>query len=249
MLNIVIPMAGLGSRFSNAGFSEPKPLIKIHGEPMIRWVIRNLEPKCEHKFIFVALNEHIENYNLENLLGSWAPGSELIGIDHVTRGAAETVLASSVFIDNPNPLMIANSDQWIDTDINRFVSELVTSDTSGVIMTMQSTDPKWSFLQLDSQGFVAQVAEKKVISSIATVGIYGFKHGNQFVKYAHEMIKRDLLINGEFYVAPIYNLLIRDDLRINTLDVGSEADGMFGLGIPEDLERFVNHPISRGTWN
>lgn len=243
MLNIVVPMAGRGSRFATAGYTDPKPLIPVHGIPMIRVVIENLKPSTLHRFIFVCQNEHIAAYNLREKLNAWAPGCEIIGLDGITEGAACTVLAARHLIDNADELMIANSDQYVNCEIDAYLAAM-TGDEDGLIMTMSSGDPKWSFVGFDDDGKVIRVVEKEVISDEATVGIYNFRHGHEFVSNADQMIASNDRVKNEFYVAPVYNYMIRQGKRIGVYNIGSEADGMYGLGIPADLDLFLEHPIS-----
>ena len=234
MMNIVIPMAGRGSRFAKAGYQMPKPLIDICGHPMIEYVVNNIRPKCEHRFIFICQEEHLEKYGLQQKLKEIAPGCTIITIDHITEGAACTVLLAERYIDNADELMIANSDQYVDTDINAYLAAMDGYD--GLIMTMPASDPKWSFIKYDGQGLVTQVKEKEVISDQATVGIYNYRHGKDFVHYAHQMIDKNIRVNNEFYVAPVYNEMIGVGKQIVYRDVG---DKMYGLGTPEDLMRFL----------
>lgn len=242
MLNIVIPMAGAGSRFQRAGYSLPKPLIEINGAPMIRVVMENLKPSTPHRFIFICQKAHVVEYDLQKKLHAWAPGSEIVTVDGLTEGAACTVLAAEKLIDSDEPLMIANSDQYVDVDIDDYLSTLEKKNLDGLIMTMKAHDPKWSFVSMRA-GLVTQVVEKEVISDEATVGIYNFRHGSAFVRAAQSMIRNNLRVNDEFYVAPTYNQLIKDGACIGIHNVGKEADGMYGLGIPKDLELFLTLPI------
>lgn len=244
MLNIVIPMAGRGSRFSSAGYDLPKPLIPVMGRPMIEQVIRNLRPCREHRFIFICLDEHIERYGVDRQLLSWAPGSTVITVRQVTEGAACTVLLAREYIDNDNQLMIANSDQWVDININDYLAYMDDGRLAGLIMTMWADDPKWSFVRLDSHMAICEVVEKKVVSNEATVGIYNFRHGREFVAAVEAMIAKGLRVNNEFYVAPAYNELIAAGRSIGYYNVGREADGMYGLGIPSDLELFERLPVA-----
>ena len=244
MLNIVIPMAGAGSRFSKAGFKDPKPLIPVHDMPMIQLIIENLRPVEPHLFIFICQREHIHLYGLQKKLNDWAPGCKIVEIDGLTAGAACTVLAASEFINNDCALMIANSDQYVDLDINTYLNNFLVKDIDGLIMTMRADDPKWSFVGLDGD-LVTRVVEKEVISNEATVGIYNFRHGRSFVKAAEAMINLDQRVNGEFYVAPTYNSLIEDGQKIGIYNIGREGDGMYGLGIPADLENFLSLEISQ----
>lgn len=239
MLNIVIPMAGLGSRFAKAGYTFPKPLIPIHGMPMIRVVINNLRPEQAHRFIFICQKAHVAAHGLKDKLAKWAPGSVLVEIDGLSQGAACTVLAASALINNDQPLMIANSDQYVDIDINAYLDSSESAGLDGLIMTMNADDPKWSFVALDRNGDVSRVVEKEVISNEATVGVYNFRQGRYFVEAANAMIAQGERVNGEYYVAPAYNQLIAAGQRIGIYNIGGLGTGMHGLGTPEDLDAFL----------
>jgi dTDP-glucose pyrophosphorylase len=245
MLNIVIPMAGAGSRFAIAGYTEPKPLIPLHGFPMIRWVIENLKPDEQHRFIFICQSAAIQAYDLAVKLEQWAPGCAVVPLNGLTEGAACTVLCAKSFINDENELMIANSDQYIDADIAEYLSAMRTASLDGQIMTMKASDPKWSYIGISDDGYVNRVVEKKVISDEATTGIYNFKHGRDFVRAAESMIAEGLRVGGEFYVAPTYNQLIEEGARIGYFNVGSDGHGMHGLGTPADLTRFASLELSK----
>lgn len=244
MLNIVLPIAGRGSRFADAGYQLPKPLIPVHGIPMIEAVVRNVRPSGPHRFIFVALREHLDHLGMRDALERAAPGSVVVPVDKVTEGAACTVLLARDLIDNGSPLMLANSDQWVDVDINAYLAAMDRQHADGLIMTMKADDAKWSFVGLDSKDLVTRVVEKEVISDEATVGIYNFRRGSDFVRAADQMIAKNLRVNNEFYVAPTYNQLIAEGARIAIYNVGSEGAGMYGLGIPSDLNQFLARPVS-----
>jgi dTDP-glucose pyrophosphorylase len=244
-MNIVVPMAGAGSRFARAGYSDPKPLIPLNNIPMIQVVIKNIRPTCPHRFIFICQNQHIHSYELADKLKEWAPGCIVIGIDGVTDGAACTVLKSQRFIDNDTPLMIANSDQYIDININQYFKFITDRNSDGTIMTMKANDPKWSFIDVNEASVITRVVEKEVISNEATVGIYNFATGSDFVSAANEMIEANLRVNNEFYVAPAYNILIRRGLKFNYFNIGSVEKGMYGLGTPSDLSYFLRHPVCK----
>lgn len=245
MLNIVIPMAGAGSRFAKAGYTDPKPLIPVHGVPMIQLIIENLKPKQDYRFIFICQGEHVKAYGLREKLAKWAPGSEIVELNGLTEGAACTVLAAKPFINDDDPLMIANSDQYVDCDINDYLAKMSAPGVDGLIMTMTANDPKWSFVGLSRANKVTRVVEKEVISNEATVGIYNFRKGADFVRAAEKMIALDQRVNNEFYVAPTYNMLIDEGQSILVHNVGSEANGIYGLGIPADLDLFKELPLSK----
>lgn len=243
-LNIVIPMAGAGSRFAKAGYTDPKPLIKVHDTPMIEAVVKNLRPNRPHRFIFITQASHAKDYGLRSFLPSIADGAHIIEINGLTEGAACTVLTAETLINNDEPLMIANSDQYIACDIDAYLESMDQRGLDGLIMTMRANDPKWSFVELSDSEHVTRVVEKEVISSEATVGIYNFRRGSDFVRAAKKMIGDNERVNGEFYVAPAYNILIKNRMKVGVYNVGSEANGMYGLGIPADLDLFLSLQVS-----
>lgn len=238
-LQIVVPMAGHGSRFANAGFTVPKPLIPVGGRPMIQWIIENIRPRRAHQFTFICLAEHLEkNPEVPAELKRICPGCDIVPVRTVTEGAACTVLLAKDRINSDDPLMIANSDQIVDLDVNDYLAAGDAPDVNGLIMTFWSDHPKWSYCRMRPDQSVSEVVEKQVVSNEATVGIYNFRHGRDFVRAAEAMIAKNLRVNGEFYVAPAYNQLIAERAKVITVKTGKEYAGMYGLGIPEDLEFF-----------
>lgn len=235
-MNVLIPMAGAGSRFEKAGYTFPKPLIEVNGKPMIQTVVENLNIDARH--IFIVQKSHCEKYNLKNMLNVIAPGCKVVEVDGITEGAACTTLLAKEFINNDEPLLMANSDQFVDWDSNEFMYSMVGDTIDAGILTFKSTHPKWSFCKLDEKGFVSEVAEKNPISDVATVGIYYWNKGSDYVKYAEDMIAKDIRHNNEFYVCPVFNQAIEDNKRVKIFDI--PAENMWGLGTPEDLKRFVD---------
>lgn len=246
-LNIVIPMAGRGSRFQEAGYTLPKPLIEIHGKAMIEVVVHNLHPRRPHRFIFLCLKEHLERYRIDEKLKKMAPGCRVVTVETITQGAACTVLLAKDFIDNDQPLMLANSDQWVDFSVDDYLQAFDASprDRDGLILTMTATNPKWSFVRLDERGEITEVVEKQAVSNEATVGVYNYRRGKDFVRSAESMIRKNLRVNNEFYVAPAFNEMLREGKSIGYVNIGSDTEGMYGLGTPQDLERFLGLPIAR----
>jgi NDP-sugar pyrophosphorylase family protein len=244
VLTIVIPMAGRGSRFADAGYTLPKPLLPIHGTPMIELVVSSVRPSTPARFVFICQREHLDSYGLEARLREIAPGCAVIAIDGITEGAACTVLLAEHEIDPDDALLIANSDQWVDIDVDAHLSLLDSQNLDGLIMTMFADHPKWSYAQIGDDDRVCRVVEKQVISEEATVGIYAFRRGRDFVRAARAMIAADERVNGEFYVAPVYNVLIAEGATIGYDNVGAVDEDVHGLGTPEDLERFRALPVS-----
>jgi HAD superfamily hydrolase (TIGR01509 family) len=234
-MNVLIPMAGAGSRFAKAGYTFPKPLIEVRGKPMIQLVVENLNIDAKH--IFVVQKEHYEKYNLKHLLNLISPDCEIVQVDGMTEGAACTTLLAKQYIDNDEPLIFANSDQFLDWDSNEFMYSMEADGIDGGMLTFTATHPKWSFAKIDDDGVVTEVAEKKPISDIATAGIYYWKHGKDYVKYAEQMIERNIRFNNEFYVCPVFNQAIEDGKKFKTF----HFDGMWGIGTPEDLDNFNNN--------
>jgi dTDP-glucose pyrophosphorylase len=180
---------------------------------------------------------HYEKYNLENLLNMISPGCEIIQLEGLTEGAACTVLTARDHIDNDEPLVIANSDQYIEWNAFETISEFSNESVDGGILTFSSVHPKHSFAKIDGQGHVTEVAEKKPISTNATVGVYFWKKGGDFVYYADQMIEKNIRTNNEFYVCPVYNEAIGDGKKIIT----SMVDKMWGMGTPEELDNFLQN--------
>lgn len=235
--NVVIPMAGNGSRFANAGYTFPKPLIDVHGKPMIQLVVDNLglDPKC-CTFIFIVRTEHMQQYNLYHLLNLIAPGCVIVETNGVTEGAACSILLAKEYINNNDPLVLANSDQYMEWNPNQFMYTMTSDEIDGGIVTFTNSHPKWSYAKLGEDGFVSEVAEKKPISDNATTGIYYFKHGSYFVKYAELMIEKNIRVNNEFYTCPVFNQVIEDGKKVKIFPI----EKMYGLGVPEDLNYYLD---------
>ena len=236
-MNVLVPMAGAGSRFANAGYTFPKPLIEVRGKPMIQVVVEALN--VEAKYTYVVQKEHYEKYNLQYLLNLLTPNCNIVQVDGITEGAACTTLLAKEFIDNDEPLIMTNSDQLILWDSNETLYAFNNDNVDGGIVTFPATHPKWSFAKLGEDGYVCEVAEKKPISEHATAGIYYWKHGSDYVKYAEQMIEKNIRVNNEFYVCPVYNEAIGDGKKIRIKEIGTED--MWGLGTPEDLNYFLEN--------
>ena len=233
-LNVLIPMAGAGSRFEQAGYTFPKPLIDVRNKPMIQVVVENLN--IDANYIFIVQKKHRDKYNLDTLLKLIVPKCNIVEVDGLTEGAACTALLAKSLIDNDSPLFFANSDQFVEWDSNEFMYKMQETNADGGIVSFKATHPKWSFAKVNKEtGLVEEVAEKNPISDIATVGYYYWKHGSDFVKYAEKMIENNIRVNNEFYVCPVFNEAIKDKKEIRVF----EANKMWGLGTPEDLNTFL----------
>lgn len=233
-MNILIPMSGRGSRFLETHIT-PKPLIEI--EPnltMIELVVKNLN--INGRLIFLVLKEHYEKYPLKEILNKTSNNIKIVIVDSVTEGAACTSLLAKELINNEDSLFIANSDQYIDNwNYDDFICKMIKENADGGIVTFKSTDSKWSFVRLNENNDVIEVAEKNPISDKATVGFYWWKKGFEYVKYAEQMIQKNIRVNNEFFICPVFAEAISDNKIIKTFDV----EGMNGLGIPVDLNEFL----------
>jgi NDP-sugar pyrophosphorylase family protein len=236
-VNVIIPAAGEGSRFAKKGWLKPKPFIDVEGRPMIERVIENVTPYSADVCILLR-NDHLRAFPAITL-GLKQQGHKIMSVPSVTEGTAATILLARHTFNNDQPLIVANSDQLVDFDVNLFLSDCSKRNLDGSIVVFQETsmDPKWSYVKVDNDGFVLKVAEKKVISNLATVGIYLFSRGSDFANAALDMILANDRVNNEFYTCPVYNYLIRHGQRIGVYEVPSTA--MSGLGTPEDLEDFL----------
>lgn len=238
MINIVIPMAGLGSRFAKAGYEKPKPFIDVDGKPMIVRVLENLAYP-DARYILIARKEHMEKEKelVEKIEKEF--NAIFISIDKLTEGTACTVLYARKYINNNEPLLIANSDQIVDMNIADFIDDSSERKLDGSILTFidEFKDPKWSFAKIDGNNLVTEVKEKVVISKFATVGIYLYSRGKDFVDSTIDMIIENERVNGEFYTCPTYNYAIKENAKIGIYNI--DYIQMHGIGTPEDLKIYL----------
>jgi len=234
-MKILIPMAGEGSRFAKEGYQFPKPLIDVNGKPMIQRVVENLDFDAE--YIFLVRKQHIQKYEgLEGTLNQITNHkTKIVEVDGLTEGAACTALLARDFINNDDDLLIANSDQIIEYEQENFNALKNLTNVDGIVFTFNAVHPKWSFIKVNSRGFGIEVAEKNPISNIATCGIYWYRKGSDYVKYSEQMIQKNIKVNNEFYIAPVYNQLIQDNKTLIPFYVHK----MHGIGTPEDLKSYL----------
>jgi dTDP-glucose pyrophosphorylase len=237
-MNIIIPMAGRGDRFVKAGVETPKPLIDVLGKPMYAWATDSMPLHAATKLIFICLAEHLGKCGLrEDIQRRYAAHNPtIVPIDQVTQGQACTVLLAREIIDTDVPLVIYNADTYCRTGLDETIRKLGPA-VDGIMGVFRAAGDRWSFARTDESGRVVETAEKRRISDWASTGLYHFTRGRDFVRYADEMIRRNERVNGEFYVAPVYNRMVDQGLDIR-LDVAAEA---WALGTPEDLKAFLRH--------
>lgn len=233
-LNVLIPAAGRGQRFRDAGYDTTKPFIRINGKQMVCHVIDNLAVEATRFAVFsgASLPAGLNLFQIGQLVGEWSRVE-------LTRGTAETCLFALKGRDLSAPLLIANSDQLLEWDHLAFYHLCRNTHLDAVTVVFDAPDrnPKWSYCKTNPDGTVWRVAEKDPISDVANCGVYFFKRGSDFVKYAEMMIAQGVTVNGEYYVAPVLDAMIADGKAVGTF----RADKMHGLGTPDDLEAYLAH--------
>ncbi len=236
MINIVIPMAGQGKRFQEAGYTVPKPFIDIKGRTMLEWSLESLHTEGS-RFILIARTPQLLGYEKAMEAMQEKYQCVIISVESVTQGMASSVLLAKEYINNEDPLLIGACDQTVDISMEEFIGDSKRRGLDGSLMTFYATHPKWSYTKVDDQGFAVETKEKSPISSHANVGLYYFERGKYFVKAALRMIAQNDRFNNEFYVAPVYNYLIKEGMRIGIYEI--DESKMHGLGTPEDVKEFL----------
>tara|TARA_R110000744_G_scaffold80097_3_gene157213 strand:- start:263 stop:1645 length:1383 start_codon:yes stop_codon:yes gene_type:complete len=228
-------MAGAGSRFNKVGYGLPKPLIDVDGKPMIQRVVENLN--INGKYIFVIRQEHCDKYDLETLLKNIIPDCEIVISDTLTDGQARSALLAEQYIDNSEPLMIVNSDNYFIWDMENFLNSVQNPTIDGMIFTFKDNtgSKNWSYADVDEDNKVLTVTEKIPISDNALAGAFYWRRGSDFIKYTYHMIEKDIRYNNEFYIAPVYNQAIKDNKFIKNYTITD----MKSMGTPEELKLFL----------
>lgn len=242
-IQLVIPAAGLGSRFADFGYVQPKPLIDVAGLPMIEWVVGNFPLiKGDTLIVVSRVGLNIQE-TIKPIVDELGLNVHFIDVPALTEGPAMTVAAARHVLDMSQPLVVANSDQYVSASLKPFLTALRTNtEPLGLVLTMKANSAKWSYVGRLENEQVSQIVEKVEISDEATVGIYGWTKASLFFQSLEGMVKNDDRTNGEFYVAPSYNYLINAGLRVETEFVGNLEDNVHGLGTVEDLKTFLENP-------
>lgn len=232
-MNVILPMAGRGTRFSNFGYTTPKPFIEINGKPMFVWALKSLEGLEVKTLFIIVLEEHLITYNLEFLLNKYCNYSyKIITIKDVTEGQLCTVLMAENFINLQEDILIISSDTLVISNMNDLINN---NKIDGVISTMVSNNGNnWSFVKVDKSNNVIEVAEKKRISNNISTGLYYFKSSSTFFQYAHKLIESNVRVNGEFYIIPVYGLMLIDGYNISI----ANSTQMWDMGNPEAKQIF-----------
>ena len=228
-LKLIMPMCGEGSRFVNAGYDKPKPLIDAGGLPLFVRSVECIRVEFDEK-IFLTRQQH----GLKSDILRWYPDATVIEIDHLPQGTALTLLYAREHWQDGSSIFIANSDQMVDYDPADFYRVRNNELDAGIaIFDCPEQDPKWSYAEVDNSNMrISRVAEKDPISEWATVGYYYFKDGRVFESAVDSMVRAKDTVNNEYYTCPAYNYLINRTVE------GWPVKRMQGLGTPEDLDEF-----------
>lgn len=237
-VNIVIPMAGKGKRFAEAGYSTPKPLLKIDEKLILSHIINSMKFQGA-QFIFLPRKEHCDEHKLDKVLLGLEPNSKIVKVDKLTEGAICTVLLAEKEFNDDNPVIIKDCDQIINWDPSHFLEFVSRNKADAAVVTIHTDRPHYSFTKLNSEGKVIQTAEKSVISNYGNTGIYYFAKGSELIKYANKMIEKNIRVNNEFYTAPVYNEYIQEGKLVLNYPIAE----MFQLGTPEELSMNQNKVI------
>jgi len=236
-MNIVMPMAGRGTRLSDARYNLPKPLVEIKGKTIAEWSISTLG--LDGNFIFCCKDEHIKKFDLDKKLLEILPDCKIVSIEEDTEGTADTILRASKYIDNDDELFVSDSDHCMIWDYNGFKTKVeeMTIDACVMVYPDAQKSNAYSYVKLDNDGFVTEAAEKIRISSIAAAGMHYYRRGSDFVKYANYMIENNIRFNNEFYVTPVYNEFIKKNKKIISFPIGNK----WPLGSPEEIKNFIRN--------
>jgi len=229
-MNIVIPMAGLGSRFSDAGYTTPKPFIEIEGKPMIFEAVNTLG--FEGNYIFIIRKDEYIKSKMKEIF----PDSQIIEVDYLTDGPASSVMLVKEFINNDEELIVANCDQIMWWDSDTVIKQIRAMDYDGVVVTYHETTPKNSYARINRRGHVTKMAEKQVISNVSLNGIHYWKKGKYFVESTESMVEKNIRFNNEFYVSLTYNQMIEKGLKVGIYHIPNEFHN--AVGTPDDLNRY-----------
>lgn len=241
-MNFVIPMAGRGQRFMDAGYTQPKMLIEARGKTLLQWSVDSLPLELCESLVFVGLEEHERSFGISKRIREWyghVPRLEFMFLPSATGGQAETVLRARDAIDPAMPLLIFNIDTMFHSETLAAALRLISND--GVLGSFLSREPRFSFAALDDRGFVSRVTEKEPISDHALTGLYFFRETPLFFDLADACVRRDERTKGEFYVAPLYNELLARGKRV----VVDPCDSHAILGTPAELAEFMEAPLPR----
>lgn len=240
-LHIIMPMAGEGSRFRDAGWTTPKPLIELDGKPFFLRAVESVKiPDVPMKYSFIVRKEHIDKYHLDESIREILPDANVKFVEKTTRGAVETCLVAEESVCDDDAVIVMDCDlEFRSIDYNRFITEALESSASdacgGALVSFRSSEPRYSYAAVDGNGFVTRTAEKEVISDHALCGAYFFSSGREFKAAAHRLLNEPVMSKPEFYVSLLFNYLLADGSPVRL----AEMEFYRSYGTPEELQKWL----------
>ncbi len=235
-MKILIPLAGRDEVFRNHGFLFAKPLVEIDGRTLIEHAFDCIKTTGDAKYVFVIRKEDDLRFHLRDVLRLLAPDAAIIRADGDTAGAACTALLAIDEINDDDELVIANSDQVIDTNLGEAIAAFRRQELDAGTIVFDSVHPRWSFVKTNEKGLVIEAAEKRPLSRNATAGFYYFRRASDFIKAAQRMILKGAAINGGYFVCPTFNELILDQKRVGIYRI--DRDRYISLATPQAVEDY-----------
>ena len=240
-LHIIMPMAGEGSRFRDAGWTTPKPLIELDGKPLFIRAIESVKVDgAPMKYSFIVRQEHIDKYGIDKGIKEIIPEAMVYSVAKTTRGAVETCLKAETGISDDDAVVVMDCDLELRskkyTDLIKSVLQ-ITGDVAkgGALVSFESDLPKYSYAELGDNGFVKRTAEKEVISNHALCGAYFFSSGKEFKQAAHRLLNEPVMLKPEFYVSLLYNYLLKDGSPVEL----ASMEMYRSYGTPEELMQWM----------
>lgn len=241
-MNILMPMAGRGSRFQSSGYSIPKPFIPVNGKPMFAWALESIKQIQYTKLYITALKEHESKYQISKLVDRYIKNYVIKYLEKTPSGQLISALSHRDHIDTREDVLIISSDTLVISHIHDDIRNKQTS-VAGIISVADMPGDMWSFVKTNSKEEVIEVAEKIRISNYASTGLYYFAHGDEFISYADQLIKQRKKVNNEYYVIPVYSEYLKDGRKISI----SRANEMWDMGTPNSLKKFISSKLETGS--
>jgi dTDP-glucose pyrophosphorylase len=244
-MKILILMAGSSESFRTAGYPYPKPLIEIAGKPLVQHILESIASLCapENKVIVAVRKEENAKYHITQVVHLLDPSAIVLEIPGQPAGAACSAMLAIDLIDNAEPLVVINGDQVINVDFSNIMSDFKTRCLDGGIIVFRDVHPRWSFVKSGEDGLVIEAAEKRPISNLATAGFYYFKEGRDFVSSVKAMILKGAVVNGSYFICPVYNEMILKNQKIGTFLI--EKKQYVSLATPHACEQYESKIQSR----
>ena len=236
-----MPMAGEGSRFLKEGWTTPKPLIELNGQPLFKHAISSVTDKdIQMKYSFNTSQEHIDKYQIDKGIRSFLPEANLFSVVKTTRGAVETCLIAENAIADDDAVIVMDCDLEFRSKkfmeiIKQILNKPIEEATGGALVSFESNEPRYSYAALGEDGFVARTAEKEVISNHALCGAYFFASGRRFKQIAHLLLAEPAFTKPEYYVSLLFNYLLKDGEKVWL----APMEEYYSYGTPEELKRYL----------